>query len=47
MLQAFIITLREGFEAALILGITVAYWLITWPHRRPTFITPKYASMRD
>ena len=25
MLQAFIITLREGVEAALILGITLAY----------------------
>src|ERR1700683_4567801 len=26
MLQAFIITLREGVEAALIVGITLAYW---------------------
>ena len=25
MLQAFIITLREGVEAALIVGITLAY----------------------
>ena len=33
MLQAFIITLREGVEAALIVGITLGLFEQNWPER--------------